>query len=231
MIYNKKEKKKIIKSLLSLVNRSNKIKAITKTRFLNELGGERERERKNSLYLKSILDHILSDLEGKDADHLKEHLKKKVGDILYYIDKSEEEIIKNTLKKVKNTSLIITNKKTPLILHLLQISRKKKIKIIIHKDNKKINFEHIDLALINIDKIDSNTNILTNKNSRSLIEKANKADIPVYCYIHSWDIIPKIKNKKIIKPSLVKSIISELGIFEPEIFVQELKLNYPWLLK
>lgn len=233
MIYNKKEKETVRGSLKSLLDASDKLNFLTKTRFLNELEKKTNEINKNKIYLKNILNYILSDLEGDTVLHLKEKLLKNTAEAMNLIYKSEKEILKNTLKQVKNKYIILADEKTPLSLYLLQLAKEnKKFDIVLPKDKK--NFEHVDLALIPIDKIDSKANMFTNKNYKHLLEKAKKFDIPVYGYIHSLKFIPKINqqaDKTIIKPNLVKSIISELGIFEPEIFVQELKLNYPWLLK
>ncbi len=123
---------------------------------------------------------------------------------------------------------VMTIKENPLIPHLLKAVKDNNF--ITELNNKEVKYEHVDLALVPVDKIDSKGYIFTNRNARLIIEKANKLEIPVYCYTHSLNFVPVIKGKAI-KPDLVKSIISELGIFEPEVFVQEAKLNYPWLLK
>ncbi len=223
MIY--KDKKKIKEGLKNILASSDKIKSITKTGFIDEL----EKLKKN-IKIDNIFDYILLDLEGKDVESLKEQLKTKVWGALSFIDKSEEEIIKNLLKKTKHTHTILADEKNKITLYLSKIANKKNIKINFVsslKDNK-THPEHIDFALVPIDKIDSRAHIYTNKKNISIIKEANKEEIPVYCYIHSWNYVSNTKSKGV-KPDMVKAIISELGIFEPEIFIQEIKLRYPWL--
>ncbi len=229
MVYRKKER--IKKKIELLLGESDKLNVITKTRFINKL--EKIKIDKSDLHLKNVLSYIFSDLEGKDVEHLREKIQKRAEEVMNLVDKAEEKIIKNILKKVKHTYTVLTTEKNPLLPQLLNITKNKNIKInfVTSLKDKKVNFEHIDLALVHIDRIDSHANIFTNKDSVQLIKKAKELDIPVYCYTHSLNYTPKIKKKSIIKPNLVKSIISEIGIFEPEIFVQELKLNYPWLVK
>ena len=114
-----------------------------------------------------------------------------------------------------------------------------------------------DMMLIGCDAIDSEGKIYNKIGSEMFAEIADRFDIPVYVATDSWKIDPKTifgfneeiekrnpdeiwknspKNVKIanyafekIDPNLVTGIISEIGIFNPTIFLEEIKTKYPGL--
>jgi len=116
-----------------------------------------------------------------------------------------------------------------------------------------------DIMLIGADAITSEGKVINKIGSELFAEIANKFDIPVYVCTDSWkfdaasvfgyeeDIEIRKSNEiwkrppkgvKIhnyafekIDPYLITGIISELGIYRPEIFVEELKRNYSWMFR
>ncbi len=116
-----------------------------------------------------------------------------------------------------------------------------------------------DLFLIGADAITVEGKVINKIGSELFAEIAHKLDVPLYVCSDSWKFDPKTifgyeeiiekrpekevwpnipKNVKVnnlafekIDPSLITGIISELGVYKPEIFVEEIKKAYPWLLK
>ncbi|MCK4521016.1 MAG: S-methyl-5-thioribose-1-phosphate isomerase [Nanoarchaeota archaeon] len=114
-----------------------------------------------------------------------------------------------------------------------------------------------DMMLIGCDAIDSEGKVYNKIGSEMFAEIADKFDIPVYVAADSWKFDPKTifgfneeieqrnpdeiwknppKNVKIsnyafekIDPGLITAIISEIGIFTPPMFLEELKTNYKGL--
>jgi ribose 1,5-bisphosphate isomerase len=117
----------------------------------------------------------------------------------------------------------------------------------------------VDLMLIGADAITSEGKIINKIGSEMFAEIANKFDIPVYVCTDSWKFDAatvygyeeeietrrtsevwrrqpkgiKIDNHAFEKvdTDLVTGIISELGIYKPEIFVEEIRRNYGWMLR
>lgn len=113
-----------------------------------------------------------------------------------------------------------------------------------------------DVMLIGADAI-TPTGIFNKVGSGLFAEVARKYDVPVYvCSVawkfdpasimgqeeaiesrnskEVWDKPPKgvvVKNFAFekINPELVSAIISELGVYQPETFVEEVKKKYPWM--
>ncbi|MBW2993174.1 S-methyl-5-thioribose-1-phosphate isomerase [Candidatus Woesearchaeota archaeon] len=114
-----------------------------------------------------------------------------------------------------------------------------------------------DIMLIGADAITTEGKIINKIGSEMFAEIAEKHDIPVYACTDSWKFDPETifgyeeeieqrksseiwpnppKNVKIqnpsfekISPDLVAGVISELGIYKPEVFIEEVKRNYPWM--
>jgi len=114
-----------------------------------------------------------------------------------------------------------------------------------------------DLVLIGADAITSEGKVINKIGSEMIVEMANNYQIPIYICSDSWKFDPlsingteepieirsskevwdkKPKGVKImnyafekIDPDLITGIISELGVFKPEIFMQEVRLKYPWM--
>jgi len=117
--------------------------------------------------------------------------------------------------------------------------------------------KHADLMLIGADAITSEGKIINKIGSELFAEIAERFDIPVYSCTDSWKFDPKtvfgyeeeiekrgarevwaeapkgviVDNHVFEKvdPDLITGIISELGVYKPEIFVEEVKRTYPWL--
>lgn len=115
-----------------------------------------------------------------------------------------------------------------------------------------------DIALFGVDAI-TTTKIYNKIGSEMLAVIANKYDVPLYVCGDSWKFDPegiygfeetvekrgpeeiwknppkgvKIENPTFerINPDLVTAIISELGVYQPEAFVEEVKKAYPWLFR
>jgi len=115
-----------------------------------------------------------------------------------------------------------------------------------------------DIMLIGADSISSTGDVVNKIGSELFAEIANKYEISVYSCSNSWKFNPRTsfgfdevierreheevwknppKNIKIetsafekVHSSLITGIISELGIFKPDSFVEETKKAYPWML-
>ncbi|PIN79301.1 hypothetical protein COY26_04020 [Candidatus Woesearchaeota archaeon CG_4_10_14_0_2_um_filter_33_10] len=116
-----------------------------------------------------------------------------------------------------------------------------------------------DLMLIGADAITTEGKIINKIGSELYAEIANKYDIPVYACTDSWKFdtetifgyeeeIEERKGKEIwknppkgvtvdnfafekVSPDLITGIISELGIYKPHIFIQEIRNNNKWMFK
>lgn len=114
-----------------------------------------------------------------------------------------------------------------------------------------------DLVLLGADAITVEGYVINKIGSEMFAEAAKSKEIPVYICTDSWkfDVATvfgfdetiekrneseiwsdKPKDVKIsnyafekINPDLITGIISELGIYSPLVFIEELKNNYPWL--
>ncbi len=115
-----------------------------------------------------------------------------------------------------------------------------------------------DIALFGVDAV-TTTKIYNKIGSEMFAVIANKYDVPLYVCGDSWKFDPegiygfeetvekrgpeeiwknpprgvKIENPTFerINPDLVTAIISELGVYSPENFVEEVKKAYPWLCR
>ena len=116
-----------------------------------------------------------------------------------------------------------------------------------------------DLMLIGADAITTEGKVINKIGSELYAEIANKYDIPVYACTDSWKFdtetvfgyeenIEKRKGNEIwknppkgitvnnfafekVNPSLIAGVISELGIYKPHIFIQEIKANNKWMFR
>ncbi len=114
-----------------------------------------------------------------------------------------------------------------------------------------------DIMIIGCDAIDSEGKCYNKIGSEMFAEIANKLDIPVYIATDSWKFDPqtifgyneeiekrsskeiwsnppkkiKIENYAFekIDPNLISGIISELGIFKPQVFIEEIKSRYKFI--
>lgn len=114
-----------------------------------------------------------------------------------------------------------------------------------------------DIMLIGADAIASEGKVINKIGSEMFAEIASKYEIPVYSCTDSWKFDPKTvfgyeeelekrtgaevwpnppRNVKVsniafekISPDLITGIISEIGIYKPIIFVEEVKRHYPWM--
>jgi len=117
--------------------------------------------------------------------------------------------------------------------------------------------KHADLMLIGADAISSEGKIINKIGSELFAEYADKQGIPIYSCMDSWKFDPKTifgyeekieeregkevwatapKGIKVdnhaferVESELVTGVISELGIYHPEVFVEEVKKAYPWM--
>ncbi len=114
-----------------------------------------------------------------------------------------------------------------------------------------------NLALFGVDAITSEGEIINKMGTEMFADIAEKYDIPVYFCTDSWKYDPstvfgfeeaiekrgskevwdkppkgvKISNIafEIVEPELATGIISELGVYSPATFIEEVKKNYPWI--
>lgn len=116
-----------------------------------------------------------------------------------------------------------------------------------------------DIMLIGADAITSEGRVINKIGSELFSEVARRYDIPVYVCTNSWKFDPEtvfgfteeIEERKssevwknppknvaidnhafeIISPETITGVITELGIFEPQVLVEEIKREYPWMVK
>ncbi len=114
-----------------------------------------------------------------------------------------------------------------------------------------------DVMFIGADAITSEGKVVNKIGSEMFAEIADKYDVPVYVCSDSWKFDPlsvfgyeekierrsgnevwpgapkgvRIDNRAFEKigSDLITGIISELGVYKPEIFVEEVRRNYPWM--
>lgn len=122
----------------------------------------------------------------------------------------------------------------------------------------RIALKKADIMLIGCDAITPDR-IINKIGSELFSEVAKDHDVPIYICTNSWKFDPKTifgieekieerdtrevwdsppKNVKIFNPAfekidydLITGIISELGIYPPEVFIEEVKSKYPWMFK
>lgn len=115
-----------------------------------------------------------------------------------------------------------------------------------------------DIMLIGADAITTEGRVINKIGSEMFAEIAHNYHIPVYVCTNSWKFDPKtifgfeeeiekrspkevwakppknvtIDNHafEIINPNLITGVITELGIYEPQILVQEIRREYNWLI-
>lgn len=123
----------------------------------------------------------------------------------------------------------------------------------------KIVIKQADLILFGSDAITTEGTVINKIGSGMFAELADKYDVPIYCATNSWKFDPKsifgfdeeiemrdtkevwdkppknvtIKNPAFeeIEAKYVTGIISEIGIYNPETFISELRRFYPWMFK
>ena len=135
---------------------------------------------------------------------------------------------------------------------------KLKIPIVHYVDSAaRLAIKRCDLVLLGCDAIDSEGKAYNKIGSEMFAEIANKFDIPVYIATDSWKFDPKtifgfneeiekrnrneiwkdapdqikIENYAFekIDSDLITGIISELGIFKPQMFIEEMKTKYKFM--
>ena len=123
----------------------------------------------------------------------------------------------------------------------------------------KMALKKADLCFLGSDAITSEGIVINKMGSDTITTLCKHLDVPVYICTNSWKFDPKTvygyeekieqrpvkeiwdkppKNLKIVNyafekidPSNIAGIISEIGVYKPEVFVEELKHHYPWLFK
>ena len=116
-----------------------------------------------------------------------------------------------------------------------------------------------DIAFLGADAITTEGKVINKIGSEMVAILCNKYDVPLYSCSNSWKFDPetvfgfeepiekrsekevwdKAPNKveisnfafESVDSSLITGIISELGIYRPDVFVEEVKQNYPWMFK
>ena len=114
-----------------------------------------------------------------------------------------------------------------------------------------------DMFLFGADAVQSDGRVINKIGTELFLEIAKKYDIPCYSCMVSWKFDPKtvygidepIENRnpnevwdkrpkgvtimnpafEICEPELITGIISELGVFRPEVFVDEVMRSSPWM--
>ncbi len=114
-----------------------------------------------------------------------------------------------------------------------------------------------DILLLGADVITTEGKVINKIGSELIAEIADKYDVPTYCCTNSWKFEPRSvkgyetvieerdpkevwdnppKNVRImnyafekVSPEFISGLISELGIYRPEMFMDEVRNNYPWM--
>ncbi len=123
----------------------------------------------------------------------------------------------------------------------------------------RIAIKQSDLVLIGADAITSQGKVINKIGSELVAEIAHKFDVPVYVCTNSWKFDPntilgfdEIIEKRfaqevwkdapkgvninnyafeIVSSELITGIISELGVYSPDVFIEEMKTTYPHIFK
>jgi ribose 1,5-bisphosphate isomerase len=135
---------------------------------------------------------------------------------------------------------------------------KAKIPVILFVDSAaRLAIKKADVMLIGADAITAEGVVINKIGSELMVDVANTYQVPVYVCTHSWKFDPKTvfgfeekiekrATKEIWKnpphgvhvsnyafekvdPNKITAIISELGVFKPEAFVEEVRKNYKWM--
>ena len=147
-------------------------------------------------YILSFRQHLLNP---------KEDIEERMYNLINYLRNSKEIISDIGEKKIKNGSIVLVDD-SPIIKEILSKS--------IHNSNKKIDISNIKKSLI--EKADI---ILVGGDINSnLFKIAKKYEIPTFLCTPSLNI----KKKKKINNNFT-GIISELGIYKPGVFAEEIK--------
>jgi len=134
------------------------------------------------------------------------------------------------------------------------------IKVVHYVDSAaRLALKKADIMLIGADAITSEGRVINKIGSELFAEVAQRYDIPVYVCSNSWKFDPDtifgfteeieerpafevwkkpLKNVtvdnhafEIIDVNSITGVITELGIYDPQILVEEIKRDYPWMLK
>jgi ribose 1,5-bisphosphate isomerase len=135
-----------------------------------------------------------------------------------------------------------------------------KIPVILFVDSAaRLAMKKADVMFIGADAITAEGIVINKMGSELMADVANHYDIPIYVCTHSWKFDPqtvlgfeekieKRATKEIWKnpphgvhlsnyvfekvdPNKITAIISELGVFKPEAFVEEVRKNYKWMFE
>jgi len=177
-----------------------KIKKVLKeNKDLSLLSTDLKKIKGNANYLNYISDFRQHFLDPK------EDIEERMNDIINYLRNSKEIISRIGEKKIKNGSVVLVDN-SPIVKEILNKS--------INKSNKKINSSNLKKSLI--EKADI---ILVGKNINSnIFEIAKKHEVPIFLCAPSLNL----KKKKKIYNNFT-GIISELGIYKPNVFAEEIK--------
>ncbi len=123
----------------------------------------------------------------------------------------------------------------------------------------KLAIKKADIMLIGADAVTSEGEVINKIGSELFAIAAEKYSVPVYSCTDSWKFDPEscfgfvetIEERKpvevwpdppknvrihnyafeIVHPGLMSGIITELGVYKPEVIVEEIKRNYPWMFR
>lgn len=171
------------------------------------------------------------------------------------------EILKNAKKRGKRILVTVTETRPFLQGRITAKElAKAKIHVILFVDSAaRQAMKKADVMLIGADAITSEGYVINKIGSELMVDTANHYQIPVYVCTHSWKFDPhtvfgfeekieeratkeiwnrppkgiKISNYVFekIDPEKITGIISELGVFRPTTFVEEVRKNYKWMFK
>ncbi|MAG07951.1 hypothetical protein CMO89_00605 [Candidatus Woesearchaeota archaeon] len=275
-------------AVLELKKCADKSTALTKTRLLRELEKTRQelfKSRATEPLMRNTLSYILSNIEGKDAEELKEGFYSNVKYALDHFRTVENKIADIGANKIGNGMVVFTHCYSPTVMAILKKAKQKGRSFEVYNTetrpslhgrvaaselNKlgvpvthyvdsamRLAVKEADIVLLGADAITPDK-VISKIGSEMVAELANRYDIPVFVCSNSWRFDYKSifdfgglepgkakeiwnnppKNVKVcnyafekIELGLVTAVISEIGVYRPSVFIEEVKRNYGWMCR
>jgi len=171
------------------------------------------------------------------------------------------EVLKRAKKRGRNFSLNVTETRPFFQGRMTATElAKAKIPVTIFVDSAaRLALKKADVMLIGADAITAEGIVINKMGSELMADVANNYQIPIYVCTHSWKFDPKTvfgfeekiekrASKEIwnraprgvqvsnyvfekIDPNKITGIVSELGVFKPDTFIEEVRKNYKWMFE
>lgn len=277
-------------ALYALKHKAANSKAITKGRFLNELGQAKSllfSSRSTEPCMRNCLNFVLIHLDGIDIKALKAEFYLRLEKALLHLELTEQRIADIGSQKIRSGITVFTHCHSSTVINILKKAKQQNKHFEVHNTETRPKFQgritaqelsklgipvtHFvdaaaryalkksDIMLIGADAITSEGKVINKIGSELFAEIAHKFEIPVYVCTDSWKFDPasvfgyeeELEVRKAaeiwsrppkgvhihnyafekIDAELITGIISEIGIYRPEIFVEELRRNYGWMFR